>query len=188
MKSKDFSRFCLTAVLTIVFILGFVSPSIADAEVTGVVKELGFNKFVMVGSGSNTATTYNTGRETQYSPSDYRVLAGDTITINYYEKTARSGNIILAVSSVLLKNSDPNRKDLVSPAVGIVKEVGRSKIRINYPEYNKTLSWPKKRGIKMTPTGYAPQVGDKVEVHFEKVTNRWTKQSGYVINAMKKIK
>lgn len=187
MKMDVFSKFILTTVLATCFLFGFLSPGVAGTEVSGVVKEVGFNQFIMIATGSNEGVRYNTGRETKYSPGDYRALQGDTISINYYEKPTKNGGIMLAVSSLELKKSNPNRKDLVSPAIGVITEVGRAKIRIDYIEYNQTISWSKKRGMQLMPAGYTPQVGDKVEVSFEMVKNQWTGRSSNVISGLKKI-
>ncbi len=187
MKMDVFSKSCLTVVLVTFFLFGLLTSGVAGTEVTGIVKEVGFNKFIMSTTGSEDRVRYNTGRETKYSPRNYRVLQGDTITINYYEKPTRNGGVMLAVSYVFLKKTDTTRKDLVSPAIGIIVEIGRAKIRINYLDNNQTISLSKKRGMKLIPAGYPPQVGDKVEVSFEKVINQWTGKSANAITVLKKI-
>ncbi len=91
----------------------------------------------------------------------------------------RTDNIVQAEQ---LLQKDPDRKEFVSPAHGVIQEVGRVKIRITYSESQMTKSLSKKRGCEYLPVGYVPTVGDTVEVYFEKVVNRWTGRTNDVIS------
>ena len=155
---------------------------------TGIVNEASLGSIIVTPKGERATIRYHIGRETKYTPHDYRAIAGDTVSINYYEKTSRTGGHMLVASTMTLVKTDPDRKDLTSPAQGIVDEVGRmGNIRITYPSFGITISLGRKRGCKYTPVGYAPQVGDKVEVHFEEAVNRWTGGKSKVITAIKKL-
>ena len=121
-------------VVIILIVLAFTQGLYAAGTVTGLVIESGFSGIVLKAKGKKAGVKYNTGRETIYSPDDYRPMKGDTVTISFYPKTLRGGGEILAVSKLTLVKKDPNRKELKSPAIGIVREVGRKNIRFEFPK------------------------------------------------------
>lgn len=169
-----------TAILTgLLLFLTFGLAQAADT-VTGTISKSGFSGVVVNG------TKYNTGRETKYTPVDYRPLSGDTITLTYYEKAMRNGNHLLAVSTLTLVKKDPNRKELVSPADAVITEVGRSRIRFDFSSTKQIISLAMKRGMDKVPSGWKPTVGDKVVVTFSKVKSRWTSNYVTVIDKLEK--
>ncbi|MDH3360712.1 MAG: hypothetical protein OEL55_07560, partial [Desulfobulbaceae bacterium] len=131
-------------------------------------------------------TKYNTGRETKFTPVDYRPLNGDTVTLSFYEKAMRGGNTLLAVSNLTLVKKDPNRKELVSPAKAVITEVGRSKIRFNFSSTNQIISMTMKRRMPKVPADWSPKVGDKVLVTFGKVKSRWSNNYTTIIEKLEK--
>ncbi len=172
----------LTGVLLLVF--GFTQISLAEETITGVVLESGFSG-VVVKAGERVGK-YNTGKDTTFAPEDYRPIKGDTVTLTYYPKTSRNGGEVLAVSALSLAHKDPNRKDLNSPASGIIREVGRKSIRIEFPEAAQSFSMDMKRGMETVPGGWQPTAGAKVTVSFEKVKSRFTNNQVLVISKLEK--
>ncbi len=172
----------------ILIVLAFAQGLYAADTVTGLVKESGFSGIVLKAKGKKAGVKYNTGRETIYSPDDYRPMKGDTVTISYYPKPWRGGGEILDVSSLTLVKKDPNRKELKSPATGIVREVGRRNIRFEFPKVGQTISMERKRGMKRIPAGWKPAVGDKVKVTFDKVKARFGNRFVQVISKIEKRK
>lgn len=172
----------LAALLMLVF--GFAQLSLAEETITGLVVESGFSGVVVKADGRE--GKYNTGKETIYTPEDYRPLKGDTVTLTYYPKTSRSGGEILAVSSLSLVKMDPNRKELSSPASGIIREVGRKNLRIEFPGAAQSASMEMKRDMEKSPDGWLPAAGDKVTVTFDKVKARFGNNFVLVINKLEK--
>jgi len=172
----------------IFIVLAFAQGLYAADTVTGLVKESGYSGIVLKAKGKKAAVKYNTGRETIYSPDDYRPMKGDTVTISYYHKALRNGGEVLAVSSLTLVKKDPNRKELKSPAIGIVREVGRKNIRFEFPKAGKTISMEMKRGMEKIPAGWNPAVGDKVKVTFDNVKARFGNRFIKVISKIEKRK
>ena len=127
---------------------------------------------------------YNTGRETSFTPGDYRPVKGDTVTLTFYNKTMPNGQEGLAISSLELVKKDPNRKELTSPAVGKVTEVTRRAVRIDFPAAGQEIVMDFKRGMEFSPAGWKPAVGDKVKVHYDKVPSRFT---GGLVHVMSKL-
>jgi hypothetical protein len=157
------------------------SVAIAEQTVTGIVQEGGLSGLVIQG------VKYNTGRETSFSPADYRPVKGDTVTLSYYSKTMPNGQEGLAVSSLELVKKDPNRKELTSPAVGEVTEVTRRAVRLNVPATGQEIVMDFKRGMEFSPRGWKPAVGDKVRVHYDKVPSRFTGGMVYVMSKLEKM-
>lgn len=179
-------RFKAEAVLTVLWLVIFGAMQIAFAEetITGVVLESGFSG-VIVKAGDREGK-YNTGQETAYTPADYRPVKGDTVTLSYYPKTLRNGVEVLAVASLSLVNKDPNRKELSSPANGVIQEVGVKSIRIEFPEAAQTVAMDIKRGMETLPGGWKPVAGARVTVHFDKVKSRFTNNFVLVISKLEK--
>ena len=169
-----------TALTTGIILLLTIGLAHATESITGVVSKSGFSGVIIKD------IKYNTGRETKYTPDDYRPIQGDTVTVSYYSKTLRKGENILAVSALALVKKDPNRKELTSPAKGIVQEVGRKRIRFDFPEVGQVIAMEKKRGMEMVPTAWQPAPGDKVIVHFARVKARFGNSMVTVINKMEK--
>jgi len=165
-------------------VFGLAQLSLADETITGVVLESGLSG-VIVRAGDRDGK-YNTGQETNFSPSDYRPVKGDTVTLSFYPKTLRTGVDVLAVSSLTLVSKDPNRKELTSPANGIIQEVGMKSIRVEFPEAGQTVSLDMKRGMDTEPGGWKPVAGAKVTVYFDKVKSRFTNNMVLVISKLKK--
>ncbi|MDT8317059.1 MAG: hypothetical protein RQ824_03575 [bacterium] len=172
----------------ILIVLVFAQALYAAETVTGLVTESSFSGIVLKAKGEKAGIKYNTGRETVYSPDGYRPMEGDTVTISYYHKARRGGGEILAVSSLTLVKKDPNRKELESPAVGVVREVGRKNIRFEFPTVGQTISMEMKRGMETSPAGYKPAVGDKVKVTFANVKARFGNRIVRVISKIEMIK
>ncbi len=180
------SKFMSIISLAVLLLGTTVVVSSANQEVTGTIVESGMGSIIMKQKGTSTNVRYHIGRKTVYSPSNYRAQVGDKVTLSFFEKPARNGQTMLAVSSLTLKEKDPNRKALKSPAKGIIEEVGRVMIRINYTAQKTSISMAKKRGYVLQPTGYVPTAGDHVVVEFETVINRWTQQQQQVITKITK--
>lgn len=168
-----------------VLLLGLTQLLYADQTVTGVVVEGGFTGLVLQPS-DGAAAKYNTGKETVYTPSDYRPLRGDTVTITYYAKNSATVGEIQAVSTLTLVQKDANRKELTSPASGIIREVGRKSIRFEFPEVGQTVSMDMKRGMEKIPGGWEPRAGDKVTVHYDKVNARFGNNIVLVIDKLER--
>ena len=165
-----------------------VGPAGAEEmSVTGVVLESGFSGVVLKSQGKAAGVKYYTGRETRFSPQDYSPVKGDTVKLTYYPKTLRNGEEILAVATLTLVKMDPNRKELSSPAVGTVVEIGRRNIRFDFPASGEKLSMERKRGMEKVPGGWEPAVGDKVKVTYEKVRSRFGGGIVYVMSKMEKV-
>lgn len=152
----------------LLLVLGLAQVVFAGDSVTGLVVESGMSAVVLQG-GDGTTTRYNLGVETTYIPSDYRPGSGDTVTLEYYAKTLRNGENVLAVSSLTMVNKDPNRKDLESPAQGTIREVGRKSLRIDIPSVGQVVSMDMGRNMTKVPADWKPAVGDKVKVSFNRV-------------------
>jgi len=175
----------VSAVLFLVFVqIGLLQA--AESTKTGVVLESGYSGVVLKSPGDS-GVKYNTGRETRYTPADYRPVKGDKITVEFYPKQLANGQEILAVSALTLVKMDPNRKELTSPAVGTIMEVGRRSIRIDFPEVGQNISMDKKRGMTVVPGGWQPAAGDKVRVTYDKVRARFTSGMVYVMSKMEKM-
>ena len=170
----------------VALILGLAPVLFADETVTGLVMESGFSGVVVRAEGG-TAIKYYTGRETVYTPEDYRPLKGDTVTIASYAKASRSGEEIRAVSALTLVKKDLNRKELSSPASGVIREVGRKGIRIDFPEVGQAVAMEMKRGMEKVPSGWEPAVGDKVTVQYERVKARFGNSFVMVIDKLQKV-
>jgi hypothetical protein len=179
-------RFKTEAILTVLFLLvfGYTQISLAEETITGVVLESGFSG-VVVQAGGKTGK-YNTGKETTFSPEEYRPVKGDTITLTFYPKTLRTGGDVLAISSLTLVSKDPNRKELTSPARGTIQEVGKKSIRVDFPEAAQNVSMDLKRDMETVPAGWQPEVGAKVTVYFDKVKSRFANTFVFVISKLEK--
>lgn len=165
-------------------VIGMAQIACADESVTGLVVESGFSGVVVRAGGQD--VKYNTGKETVYTPADYRPVKGDTITLAYYAKAQRSGGEVLAVSSLTLVSMDPNRKELTSPASGVIREVGRKNLRIEFPESAQVVSMEMKRDMETVPAGWQAAAGAKVTVSFDKVKSRFGNSVVMVINKLEK--
>jgi hypothetical protein len=174
MNSRGFG--IMAFLVTVILLSGPVVN--AEQSVTGLVQEAGFSGPVIDG------VKYNTGRETSYTPDDYRPVKGDTVTLTYYNKTMPNGQEGLAVSSLTLVKKDPNRKELANPAEGTVREVTRRAVRIDFPAAGQEIVMDFKRGMEFSPKGWKPAVGDKVKVHYDKVPSRFT---GGIVHVMSRI-
>ncbi|MBU0674304.1 MAG: hypothetical protein KJ950_06645 [Proteobacteria bacterium] len=172
--------------MVLLMTLGLAQGLFAADTVTGVILESGFSGVVVKAPGEKAGVKYNTGRETVYSPDDYRPLKGDTVTLAFYSKTARNDEEILAVSNLTLIKKDPNRKELTSPATGTIQEVGRRGIRFDFTEIGQVATMEQKRGMETVPDGWKPAAGDKVTVTFESVKARFGNKIVLVISKMEK--
>ncbi len=148
--------------------MGLAQVVFATDSVTGLVVESGMSAVVLQGA-DGTTTRYNFGVETAYIPSDYRPGSGDTVTLEYYAKTLRNGDNVLAVAKLTMVSKDPNRKDLESPALGTIREVGKKSLRIDIPSVGQVVSMDLGRNMTKVPADWKPAVGDKVKVNFNKV-------------------
>ena len=174
-------QFKITAILTSLLLLMTCSMVHATETVTGVIDKSGFSGVVIKG------TKYNTGRETKFSPSNYRPITGDTVTVSYYPKTLRNGNSILAVSTLTLIKKDPNRKEVESPAKGTIQEIGQKKIRFDFSKTGMVVSMEKNRRTVKEPADWTPSVGDKVIVTFKKVKARFGNNFITIIEKMENV-
>lgn len=152
----------------LLLVLGLAGGVAANDTVTGLVVESGMSAVVLQGADGAT-TKYNLGVETNFIPGDYRPGRGDTVTLEYYAKTLRSGEDVLAVAKLTMVSKDPNRKDLESPAQGTIREVGRKSLRIDIPAVGQVVSMDLGRNMEKKPADWKPAVGDKVTVHFNRV-------------------
>lgn len=176
----------LGAVLLLIF-ASVGQPRAEEMSATGVVLESGFSGVVLKTPGNKAGVKYNTGRETRFSPEDYSPVKGDTVKVDYYRKQLKNGEEILAVSALSLVKMDPNRKELTSPADGVVTEIGRKNILIDFPQTGQQLSMERKRGMDLVPGGWEPAVGNKVRVHYEKVRSRFGGGLVYVMEKIEKL-
>ena len=173
-------RFKSTIALTGLLLFLTFGLAFANETVTGVIEKSGFSGVIIDG------IKYNTGRETKYEPEDYRPFAGDKVTLTYYQKAMRNGNNILAVSNLTLVKKDPKRKELESPAQGVIQEIGRKKIRFEFPKTNQVISMEMNRKTVRAPEGWHPSVGDKVIVTFKNVKARFGNRFVAIIEKMEK--
>lgn len=158
-----------------------------DLSATGVVLESGFSGVILKDPGNSAGVKYNTGRETTFSPEDYSPVKGDTIKVDYYRKLLKNGEEILAVSALTLVKRDSKRKELTSPADGVVTETGRKNIRFDFPQTGQQVSMERKRGMELIPGGWTPAVGDKVRVHYDKVRSRFGNGIVHVMTKIEKV-
>lgn len=154
-----------------------------SGTVAGTVAEIGFGNFNLSHNGAT--TKFLTGRETTFDPSNYRAQTGDTISVTYITKKARSGENALVASVVKLTAANPDRKELKSPKNGQVNEVGRIKIKITLEgEKSPTIfDW---KNPELVPDGWKPTAGDNVTVHFTKVPSKMGNAFAYVIEKLEK--
>jgi hypothetical protein len=158
-----------------------------EMSATGVVLESGASGVILPAPGKSAGVKYNTGRETRYSPEDYRPVKGDTIKVEYYRKLLKNGEEILAVSALSLVKQDPNRKEITSPAEGVVSEIGRKNIRFHFPNTGQQVSMERQRGMELVPGGWEPAEGNKVRVHYNKVRAKFGSGFVYVITRIEKL-
>ena len=178
-------------ILVISLIMFLLLPAAAFSNpgsvITGVITQQGFGH-IIVKDSSGIEIKLNTGRETNYQPSNYRCEVGDKITADYYEKASRDGlSSLLAVKKITLVKVDPNRKVLQSPATGTIEKAGRKWFQVSIPAVNKTMKFERIRGTKTSPRGWVPADGQKVVIDFEKKPARWGKSYVYVIKSMKLV-
>lgn len=153
----------------------------ADQVVTGVVVKSGYSGVVVKG------VKYQTGRETVFTPRNYRPSAGDTVTVRFYRRVRGHGRVALVASALSLVNKDPAHQEISSPAVGIVRKVGRRRIRFEFPALGQVVTMEMKRGTKKNPARWRLAVGDKVRVYSDKVPARFGSKAVMVISRMEKI-
>jgi len=152
----------------VLLVMGLAQGVAANDSVTGLVVESGMSVVVLQGADGAT-TKYNLGAETNFIPGDYRPGSGDSVTLEYYAKTLRSGESVLAVAKLTMVSKNPNRKDLESPALGTIREVGRKSLRIDIPAVGQIVSMDLGRNMEKIPADWKPAVGDKVKVSFNRV-------------------
>lgn len=159
----------------------------ADRAVTGVVVESGFTGVIVKAAGDLRAVKYQTGRGTVFAPANYRPVAGDTVTVRFYNKFRASGKEALVASAVSLQRNDPPRQEISSPAVGFVRRVGWRRIRFEFPAIGQVITMEMKRGMKKTPAHWRPAVGNKVRVHYDRVRARFGRRMVMVISQMENL-
>ena len=177
-----------TVIAAILVLCRFGVAWAADQKVTGIVAESGYSGVVLKAPGERKGVKYNTGRETTYNPADYRPVKGDTVTLAYYRKLLGNGKELLAVSSITLVKKESGRKELTSPAMGVVREAGRKMMRIEFPATGQVITMDKKRGMDIMPPGWVPAAGDRVKVYYEKVPARFGPGVVHVIGKLEKAK
>lgn len=159
----------------------------AGRAVTGVVVKSGFSGVIVREAGASRAVKYQTGRETVYSPRNYRPREGDTVTVRFYHKPRGKGRVALVASSLSLLKKDPGRTEVSSPAIGIIRKAGRKKIRFEFPALGQAITMEMTRGTKKSPARWRPAMGDKVRVYSATVPSRFGSKTVVVINRLEKL-
>jgi len=159
----------------------------ADRAVTGVVVESGFTGVIVKAADDSKAVKYQTGRETVFTPGNYRPLAGDTVTVRFHSNPRANGKEALVASGLSLLKRDSPGQEISSPAVGFVRKVGWRKIRFEFPAIGQVLTMEMKRGTKRIPARWRPAAGNKVRVHYDKVRARFSRRMVMVISQIENL-
>lgn len=159
----------------------------AENTVTGVVVKSGFSGVIVKASGDSRAVKYRTGKQTVFTPRDYRPIEGDIVTVHFSRKLRANGRETLVASALALLKTDPARQEISNPAVGIVRKVGRKRIRFEFPATGQVITMEMKRDTKKVPAHWQPAVGDKVMVYSDQVLSRFGRKRVMVIRRMEKL-
>jgi hypothetical protein len=164
-------------------ILGASVAPAADQTASGTVTETGMSGIILKGAGG-AEVKYWTGKETRYSPSDWRPMDGDKIKVAYYAKTSKKGETKLVATQVDLVQSDPNRVELKSPAAGTVREVGHTGIIVDMDATKTAIKFSTGRNTVFTPGGQKPAVGNRVKITFTRTPSKWGGGYAYIADVV----
>jgi len=159
----------------------------AETAVTGIVVQSGLSGVMLRASGGAEPVKYRTGKETAFTPRDYRPGTGDTVTVRFHRQPQPRGKVALVASALILVSKAPARTEIASPAVGIVRKVGRKRIRFEFPALDQVVTMEMRRGTRREPERWRPAVGDRVRVYYEKVPARFVRKTVLVINRLERI-
>lgn len=175
----------LVGVALLLLLFGGARLCAADRTVTGVVVKSGFSGVIVASGGS--PVKYQTGRRTVFTPRNYLPGKGDIVSVRFYGKRRADGReALLATAVSLVKKAPVGTEVVASPAVGIVKAVGRKRLRFEFPGKG-LVTMEMKRGMKMAPPRWRPAVGDRVRVYYDKVPARFVRKMVLVISRIEKI-
>ena len=112
-----------------------------------------------------------------YSPPEFHALAGDRLGVTYgVTGGSKPKNVALAV--VLLK-PDTKRKEMTSPATGIIREAGMTRHKIHLPDRKFTVIMLKGKNAVSTPDDWKPETGDRIRVQFSETSGRFMRKTFY---------
>jgi hypothetical protein len=112
------------------------------------------------------------GGDAVYNPPDFHALYGDRLGVTYGVVTRGSGERNAAVRVDLLQRN-PNRLEIESPSVGIIREAGMTRHKIHLIPYGLTAILLYDRNIVYQPEGWKPTDGNRVKVFITTVPGRF---------------
>ena len=112
-----------------------------------------------------------------YNPPEFHALAGDRLGVTY-GVTGQTKTKNIALEIVLLK-PDGQRREMTSPAVGVVREAGMTRHKIHLPDYNFTVIMLKGKAATSLPDDWKPETGDKIRVQFSETAGRFMRKTFY---------
>jgi len=163
--------------------LGASLAPAADQAASGTVTETGMSGIILKGAGG-AEVKYWTGKETRYSPPDWRPMVSDKIKVAYHAKTSKRGETKLVATQVDLVQADPNRVELKSPATGTVREVGHTGIIVDMDATKTAIKFSTGRKTVFTPGGQKPAVGNRVKITFTRMPSKWGAGYAYIADVV----
>ena len=175
----------LSACATLLIVVSLVAwscagtPQFSEQEqryIEGIVVEGGALGFVLMGDSGKTlrVAAYQDAR---YDPIEFHALAGDRLGVTYgVVGQTKTKNIALKVA---LLRPDKTRKEMSSPAIGIIREAGKTRHKIHLPEYKYTVIMLKGKTPGKIPDDWKPEAGDKVRVQFFETRGRFMRKTFY---------
>jgi hypothetical protein len=157
----------------------------AENRTKGVVVETGFSGIILKGP-DQVKVKYWTGRRTKYSPSDWRPMAGDKISVTFYQTVSRKGEKKLVASHLELVEAGARAGEIKSPASGKVIKVGRRSLLVEIYKIESAMRFERSRGTRYVPDGWRPAPGDKMRILFTRKPRRFGTGYVYVIDSLKK--
>ncbi len=153
-------------VLALLFALALPAVVAAD-QATGLVQSCARGSVTLDDNG--TLRLFNlSSRQTVYEPLTWRPTVGDKVDFLF---VVNKGTLV--VNKATLLEAGPNTiADLASPAVVTIVEKGRSGV-IGQLESGHTIRFASSRRTIWEPAGWLPTPGEKAEVKFQTVKERF---------------
>jgi hypothetical protein len=163
-----------------------LAGSVMGGEAAGTISEKGFGSFKLADKDGTQRLFNESSRSTRYEPDSWRPAMGDKVSVTYTEVQKKSG-IVLAVDLVKLVKRGPNSVEISSPADVEIIETGRSGVKATIK--GKVVRFSTGRTTTWSPTGWAPNVGDKARITFHTQASRINVGvMGYVADSIEQVK